>query len=303
MIPLAGDAALADVQARQPVRLQPRLRIPVRVRGDADPPRQLRGPRAVPSLAALAAGGVGPVPHLARGDARPMSAWSRLFLALGAIARGWRSDPAIRSLAVVAGLTLVLSLGPYVPGFGWLVRLPGFSFFRAPARWGLATSLALSLLAGRGFDSCRSWPRAGRSARRFVAVCLAGGPGGGPRCSSWRWSASSGDEWKPVASGFERGLNASPGRVDPAEKSFRDDHGRGPAAPDRYPVAGGAGPARRPGCARPGPFTGGHRFAIYGRGAGRDRGVARGPRPGERPGVAALGRSRRRSWPSRSPTP
>ncbi len=39
-----------------------------------------------------------------------------LFLALGAVARGWRRDPATRALAVVALATLVLSLGPTSPG-------------------------------------------------------------------------------------------------------------------------------------------------------------------------------------------
>ena len=59
--------------------------------------------------------------------------------------------------------TLLLSLGPFVPGFRFLIALPGFSFFRASARWGVATSLALAFLAGKGFDACREWPRLGRS--------------------------------------------------------------------------------------------------------------------------------------------
>ena len=56
-------------------------------------------------------------------------------------------------LGVLAFVTLLLSLGPYLPGFRWLIRLPGFSFFRAPARWSLATELALCLLAGRGLEA------------------------------------------------------------------------------------------------------------------------------------------------------
>ena len=57
-----------------------------------------------------------------------------------------------RKMSSAALATLVLSLGPNVPGFENLIRLPGFSFFRAPARWGLATALALALLAGKGVD-------------------------------------------------------------------------------------------------------------------------------------------------------
>ena len=60
-------------------------------------------------------------------------------------------------------VTLILSLGPYLPGFRLLITVPGFSFFRAASRWSLATALALALLAGKGFDRWREWPRPGRS--------------------------------------------------------------------------------------------------------------------------------------------
>src|SRR5262249_24007409 len=53
-----------------------------------------------------------------------------------------------------------------------LIMLPGFSFFRAPARWGMATVPMLSLLAGRGFDAWRSWPNAGRALARFVGAAI-----------------------------------------------------------------------------------------------------------------------------------
>ena len=49
----------------------------LRVRRDSASPGQLRGPRAVPRLAALAALRLGPVPYLARGASRPTSGWSR----------------------------------------------------------------------------------------------------------------------------------------------------------------------------------------------------------------------------------
>ena len=62
--------------------------------------------------------------------------------------------------------------------FAALIELPGFSFFRAPARWGLATELAIVVLAMRGFDLLLKGEmgRLGRLATRFVvgAVLLLG---------------------------------------------------------------------------------------------------------------------------------
>ena len=72
------------------------------------------------------------------------------------------------TLLLTFTITTILSLGPYVPGFTTLCRLPGFSFFRAPARWDAAASLALALLAARGWDACRGLVRPGRPLRRFV---------------------------------------------------------------------------------------------------------------------------------------
>jgi hypothetical protein len=97
-----------------------------------------------------------------------------LFLALAAMRRGFRTDPTIRALTLLAIVALLLSLGPYLPGFGALIRLPGFSFFRAPARWGIATDLALSLLAGRGLDQIGGWKRPARSLLSFAGAAVVG---------------------------------------------------------------------------------------------------------------------------------
>ncbi|WZO99007.1 hypothetical protein EP7_000599 [Isosphaeraceae bacterium EP7] len=75
-----------------------------------------------------------------------------LWLAALAVYRLGRADRATRALLVAAFVTLLLSLGPYIPGFSWLCQIPGFSFFRAPARWSAATGLALAVLAGLGWD-------------------------------------------------------------------------------------------------------------------------------------------------------
>jgi hypothetical protein len=93
-----------------------------------------------------------------------------LFLACATIVRESRRDASVRMLAILVAATIVLSLGPYAPGFRYLIMLPGFSFFRAPSRWSLATALALAFLAGKGFDRWPSWTRAGRSLRRFAFV-------------------------------------------------------------------------------------------------------------------------------------
>src|SRR5581483_10108026 len=60
-----------------------------------------------------------------------------LWLAIVAL-RDIRRDPATRLLAVLALGSLLLSLGPYLPGYRLYYELPGFAFFRAPARWGMA---------------------------------------------------------------------------------------------------------------------------------------------------------------------
>ena len=55
------------------------------------------------------------------------------FLAILVVLHEFRRDRSVRTLAVVAATTLVLSFGPYFPGFRLLISVPGFSFFRAPA--------------------------------------------------------------------------------------------------------------------------------------------------------------------------
>ena len=92
-----------------------------------------------------------------------------LFLGLIAVRTGWKSSETVRALVFVLLLTTLFALGPYVPGFRTLCLLPGFSFFRAPARWMLAVSLALCLLAGVGLDALSHLKSARRSLLRFCA--------------------------------------------------------------------------------------------------------------------------------------
>ncbi len=92
-----------------------------------------------------------------------------LFLAIVGLWAG-RRDSRCRTLGIVALLATYFSLGPYVPGFSALCHLPGFSYFRAPSRWGAAAMLAMAILAGVGFDAISGLSHPGRAIRRFVSV-------------------------------------------------------------------------------------------------------------------------------------
>ena len=63
-----------------------------------------------------------------------------------------RHDRDVKLLGGVLVLTLLFSMGRFVPGSTWLLSLPGFDWFSAPARWSVASGLCWALLAGRGLD-------------------------------------------------------------------------------------------------------------------------------------------------------
>jgi hypothetical protein len=132
-----------------------------------------------------------------------------LVLACMTMVRQWRSDGAVRFLTILAAVTLVLGLGPFAPGFRYLVLLPGFSFFRAPARWSLPTALALAFLAGKGFDCWRDWAVPGRSLRRFAfagllwVMAVVG-------LIELALASTARPGWPAVARGFERAFSAMP---------------------------------------------------------------------------------------------
>ena len=185
-----------------------------------------------------------------------------IFLALGAIRRNGRGDPGVKALAIVAALTLILSFGPYFPGFAWLIRLPGFSFFRAPARWGLATNLALALLAGRGFDACSDWPKVGRGVGRFVlastlvilSVIV---------CFEVALMAAKGGAGNPVSAVMGRVLGLLPWSDRAESRSFLGVMAE--AHRSQFDLRTRSSLARLEGQATPapGPSLAGDRFAIY----------------------------------------
>jgi hypothetical protein len=139
-----------------------------------------------------------------------------LFLACMTMVRQWRRDPVVRLLTILAGVTLMLSLGPYVPGFRYLITLPGFSFFRAPARWSVATALALALLAGKGFDRWPEWSRPGRALWR-MAVFSIFWVGATLLIIELALLCTSKPPWPALARGFERIFSALPW---PGEPNF-----------------------------------------------------------------------------------
>jgi hypothetical protein len=63
-----------------------------------------------------------------------------------------RRDRDVKLLSVLLVLGLLFSMGRFLPGSTWLLGLPGFDWFAAPARWSVVSGLCWALLAGRGFD-------------------------------------------------------------------------------------------------------------------------------------------------------
>jgi len=75
-----------------------------------------------------------------------------LPLILAALAWGKRRDPQVRFFGLLAPLSIVLALGNETPLYHLLARVPVFNYFRIPARWLLALTFCLAILAGYGLD-------------------------------------------------------------------------------------------------------------------------------------------------------
>ena len=172
--------------------------------------------------------------HTSPEELLPYVGLAPLFLAVVAILRQWRIDPVVRLLAIVSIATILLGLGPYLPGFRHLITLPGFNFFRAPLCWMLPASLALAFLAGKGFDGWANWPRPGRSLQRFalaavVAIVAVVG------LIELALLSTTGQGWPVLARGFQLGFDAMPWRGDPSFAAVMAG-ARGPAADPRIPA-------------------------------------------------------------------
>ena len=81
-----------------------------------------------------------------------------LPLILAALAWGRRRDPQVRFFGLLAPLSIVLALGNETPLYHLLARVPVFNYFRVPARWLLALTFCLAILAGYGLDHLLEQP-------------------------------------------------------------------------------------------------------------------------------------------------
>ncbi len=64
----------------------------------------------------------------------------------------WRKRRELWPLLLLIGIAIFLALGVFNPANWVLARMPGFSFFRVPARWLVLYAFGMALLAGRGWD-------------------------------------------------------------------------------------------------------------------------------------------------------
>ena len=150
-----------------------------------------------------------------------------LFLAVLAMAREFRRDRSVRVADGARGGHVVPEPGPLRPGFRLLIRLPGFSFFRAPARW-VAGDVAGAGDPGRegARRAAGTGTRPGRSLGWLAAVSVLWVACDAPDPRGWPWRSGS------------TGRHAVARR---ASSSKRSRPGRGPT----IPVFGGCGGAGR----------------------------------------------------------
>jgi hypothetical protein len=107
-----------------------------------------------------------------------------LILAFVAVAGARDRELAPWKLIVPASLALATMPHWWPLGYQLLLQLPGFGYFRAPARYTVITSLGLALLAGRGFDRMIA-------ARRFsIGLALAGAFGAAGAVWALYWTRS-----------------------------------------------------------------------------------------------------------------
>ncbi|MFN2198750.1 MAG: hypothetical protein ACK2UW_21705, partial [Anaerolineales bacterium] len=82
----------------------------------------------------------------------------------------WRRHNGVLPALALTFTGLFLALGAYNPLYWLLARMPGFSFFRAPARWLVLYALGVSLLAGIGWHLIWLWVGEGKSTKDRRAI-------------------------------------------------------------------------------------------------------------------------------------
>ena len=103
----------------------------------------------------------------------------------------WRRRPEVRPALVLTGVGLFLALGAFNPLYWLLARLPGFDFFRAPARWLALYALGAALLAGVGWQTLAArkmnWQRPLRFSLFLLLLLMA-----------WGYAAAFFTRWIPL---------------------------------------------------------------------------------------------------------
>lgn len=93
-----------------------------------------------------------------------------IFAAVALAAGRWPESTAVYRLAGLAAVALATMPRWSRWGYAQLLALPGFGYFRAPARYTLIAALVVALAAGEGFD--RSIARKGFIRGVFAAIAL-----------------------------------------------------------------------------------------------------------------------------------
>lgn len=117
----------------------------------------------------------------------PLTAYFLMILGLGQ----WRTRPELRPVLLLLAVGLVLALGRFTPLYYLLAYLPGFNFFRVPARWLVLYGLSSSLLAGLGWQTLQETKLNTRWPLTFSALFLLGLMG-------WGYVAPVVGQWIPV---------------------------------------------------------------------------------------------------------
>ena len=118
-------------------------------------------PGLLPSFAAVAALGVGPVSYVARGAIWLTSDWFPFFWPAWPSVREWRRDAAVRLLAILLVVTLCLESRSLRARVSVLDHAAGLFLLSSSVALEPGHVAGAGLLAGKGFDGWLAWPRPG----------------------------------------------------------------------------------------------------------------------------------------------
>ena len=143
-----------------------------------------------------------------------------LFLACTTMVREWRRDASVRLLAILVVVTLVLSLGPYAPGFRSLDHAAWLLILSSSLPLELGHGPGAGIAGGQGIRSLAGMDASGSLAAtlRVRRLDLGLGDRGSPGAGSARTARPG---WTRVARGFQTAFSAMPWTDDPASSRSR----------------------------------------------------------------------------------